>query len=79
MQARVGATENQEEEEEADETIGSRVWKQISMHALGALLVGTILFGVAPAQAADALKTCGCLLRECRFVHYSCINLPVLS
>ncbi|CAM6106969.1 unnamed protein product [Calypogeia fissa] len=79
--ASTGASGSQQEEEAAEKlpAIETSVWKKMSMHAVGALLVGTIVFGVAPAQATDALKTCACLLKECRIELARCIADPACA
>lgn len=45
---------------------GNDARKNFSVHVLGAMAVGLLVFGIPSAQAVDALKTCTCLLKECR-------------
>lgn len=45
----------------------SAVWNQeISLTVVAAIATGLFLWGGSNALAVDALKTCGCLLKECR-------------
>ncbi|KAG6543532.1 hypothetical protein Mapa_015026 [Marchantia paleacea] len=55
---------------------GNDARKSVSVHILGAVAVGLLLFGIPSAQAVDALKTCSCLLKECRVELARCIADP---
>ncbi|XP_068660567.1 violaxanthin de-epoxidase, chloroplastic-like [Aristolochia californica] len=50
-------------------------WKQVKIIALSGLLTFAI-WAVPPADAIDALKTCTCLLKECRVELAKCIANP---
>eukprot|EP00262_Sarcandra_glabra_P010813 TRINITY_DN2627_c0_g1_i2.p1 TRINITY_DN2627_c0_g1~~TRINITY_DN2627_c0_g1_i2.p1 ORF type:complete len:481 (+),score=70.10 TRINITY_DN2627_c0_g1_i2:171-1613(+) len=50
-------------------------WRQVQVMALAGLLACNF-FGVSPADAVDALKTCACLLKECRVELAKCIANP---
>ena len=41
-------------------------WSNIRITAVAAILV-SILMIIPPADAVDALKTCACLLKDCRY------------
>ncbi|KAL2613972.1 hypothetical protein R1flu_025664 [Riccia fluitans] len=55
---------------------GNELRKVVSVQVLGAVAVGFLAFGIPSAQAVDALKTCACLLKECRVELARCIADP---
>ncbi|KAL3678908.1 hypothetical protein R1sor_021864 [Riccia sorocarpa] len=56
--------------------VGNEARKAVGIHVLGAMAVGFLIFGIPSAQAVDALKTCACLLKECRVELARCIADP---
>lgn len=51
-------------------------WKQRSYVEGAAILLALTLMIIPPAEAVDALKTCTCLLKECRLELAKCIANP---
>ncbi|KAL3030662.1 hypothetical protein AAZX31_03G232500 [Glycine max] len=50
-------------------------WSNIRITAVAAILV-SILMIIPPADAVDALKTCACLLKDCRIELAKCLSNP---
>lgn len=42
--------------------------QEFALQAAAAIAAGVLLWGGSNALAADPLKTCACLLKECRYV-----------
>lgn len=60
------------------ETI-SITWKQWSQYTKVAIVLIFTLFLMPKAEAVDALKTCACLLKECRVELVKCIANPACA
>ncbi|GAB2211732.1 hypothetical protein Droror1_Dr00025065 [Drosera rotundifolia] len=56
-------------------TFGSKSFLQLQLLKVTAVVASTFLL-VSSTQAADALKTCACLLKECRLELAKCIANP---
>ncbi|KAG9139481.1 hypothetical protein Leryth_026362 [Lithospermum erythrorhizon] len=54
----------------------SIIWKHCSQYVGVAILLASVLLIVPEAGAVDALKTCTCLLKECRVELAKCIANP---
>ncbi|KAK1282274.1 hypothetical protein QJS10_CPB22g00674 [Acorus calamus] len=50
-------------------------WRQVCVTAMASVFA-CIVFSIPSAEAVDALKTCACLLKECRVELAKCISNP---
>lgn len=55
--------------------IVAKEWRKMQVYVATGLVVCTFMMMVPSADAVDALKTCVCLLNECRYSFFCCKNI----